>query len=163
MISKKIFIPVIALTIAGTTFFGVSQFVHAQNSGQTLVQMIAQKFGLDQNKVQAVFDDYKNQHQSEKLQFMQDRLKTHLDGLVSQGKITSSQEQAIIDELSKLRDEVTGANFKNMTSQERKQAMQKIHDEFVSWAKSQGIDLTLVHPFGGIGMHKGWGHGWMMQ
>lgn len=152
----------IALSIAGVAFFGVSQFAHAQNNGQTLVQMIAQAFGLDQNKVQAVFNQYKQQHQTQRMQVLQDKLKTHLDQLVSQGKISSAQEQAILTELNTLKNEANSANIKNMTPQQRQQELQKLRDEFTTWAKSQGIDPTVVHPFGGMGMHRGWGHGWMM-
>lgn len=55
---KNIMIPLLAVSISGATLFGVSQFAMAQ--GQTtpsLVQMIAQKFRLDESQVQSVFDN----------------------------------------------------------------------------------------------------------
>ncbi|MDE2025519.1 MAG: hypothetical protein KGJ07_03430 [Patescibacteria group bacterium] len=162
MINKKIFVSVISLTLAGAIFFGVNQFARAQsNGGQTLVQMIAQTFGLDQSKVQAVFDTYKNQHKALMQTNMMNRLKTHFDQLVSQGKMTLAQETAILAELQKVRSEFNPQSLRNMTPVQRQQAFQQEQNELQSWAKSQGIDPLLLQSFGGInrglGMHYRWG------
>jgi competence protein ComGC len=150
MLSKKILVPVFAIVVSGATLFGVTQAVHAQGGNASyagLVQAIAQKFGLDKSQVQSVFDQYRGGRQ-----------KKRLDQLVQQGKITAAQEQAILDEITKLKNEYNPNSFKNMTSDQRKQAFQNLQNEVKTWAQSQGIDLKYLMPFGGMRFGMRWLH-----
>ena len=168
MISKKIVQPILLFTVMGATTFLAAGQAHAQtNTGtnplQGLVQMIAQKFGLDQNQVQSVVTTYKAQQKQNMQQNRQNRQKTRLDNLVKTGKITSDQETAIINELATLKTKYSTANFKNMTAAQRKQQLQNEQNDINTWAKSQNIDPKYVMPgmgmMGGMrGMHKGWGN-----
>lgn len=120
--------------------------------------MIAQKFGLNQNQVQSVFDEFHQNQKQNMQQKMQDKQKSRLDQLVKDGKITSVQEQAIIDELAALKNKYSTDNLKNLTIEERKTKFQGMQNELNSWAKSQGIDPTLIMPGFGIGgFHRGGG------
>ena len=83
--------------------------------------------------------------------------------LVKDGKITSDQETAIINELSALRVKYNFESLKNLTLEERKTQMETMRNEIVSWSQSQGIDSSYVSTgfcFGNRGMFgtgKGFG------
>ncbi len=160
MISKKILLPIVAIVLTGGAVLGTSNIVSANTNGQnSLVQMIAQKFNIDQTQVQAVFDAWHQQHQATMLQNSTQRENNRLDQLVSQGKITSSQKQAILDELAKLRNEFSAQSLKTMTPDQRKQAMQNMQNEISQWSQSTGINaMYLRQGFGpNMGLHRGWG------
>ncbi|HSX40443.1 MAG TPA: hypothetical protein VLF68_02415, partial [Candidatus Saccharimonadales bacterium] len=123
-----------------------------------LIQFLSQKFNLDQNQVKSAVTDFKNQHKQNVQQTMQDREKARLDKLVTQGKITSAQETAIISELSALRTKYNLGNKTNETPQQRKQDFRNFQNDWNTWAKSQGIDPTLIMPLGRMGMgERGFG------
>jgi hypothetical protein len=139
MLSKKIILPAALITVVGGgLILGVKQVSAqiGQNPFTGLVQYLSQKFGLNQSEVQSAVSDYQKQQ-------MQNREQTRLDKLVSNGKITSAQEQAIIAELAALKTKYTPADFKNEQA------------ELKSWAQSQGIDPTLVIPGFGMGGRRG--------
>ncbi len=114
--------------------------------------MIAQKFGLDKNQVQSVFDQYRQQQKTNFQQNLQNRLNSKLDQAVQQGKITSTQKQAILDELATLKNKYNLNSLQTMTPAQRKQALQNAQSDFVSWAKSQGINLSNLKIGFGFGM-----------
>jgi len=151
MTKQQIILPIIILALAGTSMFGIAEIAHAQTAqNQTsLVQEIAQKFHLDQNQVQTVFDQYRGQHLSMRLSNMQQRLENRLSAQVTAGKITDVQKKEILDEIKKLQTDypVTAS----MTMNERMQARQKLLADFSAWAKSQNIDSSLVMPRFGRG------------
>lgn len=110
-----------------------------------IVQKIAQKFGLKEADVRAVFDQDKADHVVQ----MKTNLTTKLDQEVKDGKITAAQEQAILDEMSKLatQHQADQSKFKNMTPAERKAALQQHRQEIEDWTKQNNLDLKNV-PFG---------------
>lgn len=157
MTSKKILLPVLAVAIIGGTIILSVNQVHAQTNNNplsNLVQMIAQKFGLDQNQVQSLVDQFQQEQKQNRLQKMKDREKMKLDKLVQQGKITSTQEQSILDELVVLKNKYNLGNLKNLTPDQRKAQFQAMQNELKSWAQSQGIDPTLIMPGSGMGGFK---------
>ncbi len=136
--------------------FGVSQ-VSAQNTdGPTdLIAAIAQKFNLPQDQVQQVFTEHKQQH----MQQMQQKMEERLSQLVTDGKLTETQKQAIITKMSEIKNSFNPEEMKNLTPQQRNQKIDQHRQEMENWAKSQGIDLSLIPMMGGMkGMHKGWIH-----
>src|SRR3989344_1136105 len=142
MLTKKILIPVIAITVAGTAAFGVAS-ANAQTTAYPLSGLagaISQKFGIDKTQVQSVVDDYHKKHQEEKRQMMQKRMEEKLTQDVKDGKITEAQKQAIIKKFTEMKSSVKPESFKDMTAEERKKAMENKRTELKSWAESQGID-----------------------
>lgn len=166
MLSKKIIVPVLIVALAGATVFGIAK-VNAQSTTQPyqgLVQAIAQKFNLNQSEVQSVVDQYRQQQHASRQQQQQDRLKTKLSTLTQQGKITATQEQAILAEFAKLQSEYNFTNMGNLTRTQRQQEFQKHQQELKSWASSQGINLSLIGPLGSGGRgvmihHAAWRNG----
>ncbi len=158
MQSKKIILAVSTAILMSSPFI-VVPLAYAQDTNTThtnffqgLIQMIAQKFGLDKNQVQSVVNDYKQGQKQNMQQNMQNREKARLDKLVKAGKITGDQETAILNELAVLRAKYNPADMKNETPDQRKTQAQSMQAEFKSWAQSQGIDPNIV---GAFGMGKG--------
>ncbi|MBU4017299.1 hypothetical protein KJ980_06315 [Patescibacteria group bacterium] len=153
MLNKKIVLPVLAVAVLGVGVAFTSLQAHAQTSSNSfsgLVQVIAQKFGLEQSKVQSVVDDYRNQQKQNMQQNKQQKEQDRLDALVQEGKITDAQKKTILDEQAKLKSEYSPDTFKNLTPDQKKQQFQKEQDEIKSWAKSQNIDPIYV--MSGFGM-----------
>jgi predicted transcriptional regulator len=166
--SRNVIMPAMAGILAVSLYVGALP-VYAQTPGnrfEGLVEAIASKFGLNQTQVQTFMDQFFAQKKQTVQQTMQNREKTRLDGLVSLGKITAAQETAIIDKLTQVRTDASKQDFRNMTPQQRQDAMQKRRDDLTAWAKSQGIDPTVLTPGngmmgrgGGMGRRGGWWRG----
>ena len=160
MISKKILVPVFAffVLLGGSLFIAPPAHAQGTNSGggnffSGMVQFIAQKFGLDKTQVQSAINDYHTQNKANitprptpSAQDLQTRDKTRLDKLVSAGKITTAQEQAILDELTSLRSKYKFD--KSLTANQRKSQMQAMQADLKSWATSQGINPSYILMFG---------------
>lgn len=145
---KKIILPVLALVAAGIVVFGIPQSANAQTPGegvQTLIQKIAQKFGLKQADVQSVFDEHKKEMGTKREANYEARLTT----LVTEGKITEAQKQLILAKHTELQSkrEANRTAMQNMTAEQRKAAMEAHKTELESWAKQNNIDVKYL--FGG--------------
>jgi len=161
-VSKKMLFTGAAVTVMGLAGSGAA-LVHADSTssttnGQTsLVDKIASTFGLDKSKVQAVFDQNRQEHEAAQTT----KVTAELDKLVSSGKITSAQEKLILDKRAELQKE-RDANRDSMQSKtpaERKAAMQAERTSLEQWAKDNNISTSyLRYVFGGphgmgMGMH----------
>ncbi len=148
MLTKKIIIPAAVAVIIGGAVLGVSaskaQAQFGNNRFAGLVQMIAQKFNLDQGAVQTVFDQYGQQQKAN----MQQKLDDRLNQAVQAGKLTQAQKDALVAKLAELKNKYSTTDFKNMTPDQRKQARQNEQAELISWAQSQGIDQSYLKMFG---------------
>lgn len=116
----------------------------------SLVDKISATFNLDKAKVQQVFDQQRSEMDTKREQEIADKLAT----LVRDGTITADQKTAIEAKLAEMKKEreANKDDFKNMTDDERKAAMEKRKTELEDWAKSQGLDLSkLTGIFGGRG------------
>lgn len=159
---KRILMLLFCAGIIGSALIGPRQ-AHAQDTSnpkatffEGLVQMIAQKFNLDKNKVQSVVNEYQDQQKSKMSENLQEREDNRLSQLVKEGKITSAQKVAIEKELATLKSKYNFQNLKNLTPAERKTQMQNFQNELKTWAESQGINLAYVGRFGfGMGMRGG--------
>ena len=136
--------------VATVPAYAASTTTTQSNFFQGLVSFIAQKFGLDATQVQSAVTSYTSQQKQTRQQNMHAQEKTHLDSLVTKGTITSTQEQQILDEQSKLRSEYNPANFKSLSAADRKTQMQKEQAEIQAWSQSTGISAQYLRP--GFGM-----------
>lgn len=122
------------------------------NPMPSLVQKISEKFGLNQDEVQAVFDESKAEMEAN----FQAEYKTRLTQLVSNGEITEEQKQLIIaknTELQKNR-KASMESMKDKTAEERKTAMEAERTALQDWATQNGIDLKYLM-MGGHGKGPG--------
>lgn len=139
MRNKIIFIGSLFLLIA-VAVFGVKE-IKAQNSGNsaypTIVQKIAEKFGLAPSDVNSVFTDVQEQKKEQFQNQQQARMEKLLDDEVSAGQITDAQKQAILAKMNELQTQ---------RQQER--------TDLENWAKDNGLDLKTLRfgkPFFGFG------------
>jgi len=141
-----------------------------------LVAAIASKFNLSEDAVQAVFDE-QMQVRREKMEAnrkemeakRQEQLDGRLDKLVSEGKLTEAQASMIKDKRTELEAQTAapagaGSDFKNMTAEERKAAMEEQktkmearREALKQWARDNGIPEEYL-PMAGAGFAGG-GHG----
>lgn len=119
----------------------------------SLVQKIATKFNLNQDDVQKVFDEEKQERDAKR----DEQQSEHLQKLVNEGTITSTQKTAIEAKLKELKAERESDkdSMQNLSESERRAKMDEKRTTLETWAKEQGIDLTKLHGIfmGGRGHH----------
>jgi len=146
---KSIVTAVAVLTILGSlTFAGTSAMAHSADRQASMITRLAQKLGVPEDKVKLAFDEMHTEHASE----MKANMETKLGTLVAEGKITEAQKSAIIAKMEefKTKKQQNREAFKSLNVEERKAKMTAEKTELETWAKSQGIDLSLL-PFGKFG------------
>lgn len=135
MIAKKTLLMSAAATTVGVAMFAgvASAQTPSTSSEQPLVDKIAQKFNLDKNKVQEVFDEDKKARETQR----QEKLEARLAQAVSDGKITAEQKTAILNKLQEFRDYMK--SLEDKPREERKELMKAKHEELKKWAEEQGL------------------------
>ncbi|MGD9129925.1 MAG: hypothetical protein PVJ09_05555 [Candidatus Woesebacteria bacterium] len=137
---KKIILPGLGLALATVVAFTSVNAAQAQgpadNARESLVQRIAERFGLNQEEVQSVFDEERAEHQ----QAMQARLEEKLGQAVTDGKITAEQKDAILAKHAEMQSKREA--LKDLSPEERKAKMQEFHQEMKTWAEENGIALS---------------------
>lgn len=152
MKTKTLAVTAVALgtfALAGIYGTGVIKAENANDGRDTIIQKIADKFKLNKDEVQSVFDENRAERQGK----MVERFETNLNKAVESGKITEAQKSAILakhKEIQVKRDEL-----KDLPQEERHNAMQKIHEEMQKWAKDNGIDISQIAGPRGEGHRKG--------
>lgn len=164
-VKKRLIVPILAVVAASTIAVGAAT-VSAQTADESgypsIVSKIAERFSLNQDEVQSVFDEERAERHAD----MQQKFEDRLTEAVSNGDLTEEQKQAILQKHEELQAdrEANFENFKDMTPEERRAAMQSRHTELETWANENGIDMQYLMPFGGEGRGprgKGMGHGMM--
>ena len=115
-----------------------------------IVSRIAEKFNLEEEEVQAVFDSVHDEHMQE----MKAKFEDRLSNLVDEGKLTEEQKQALIAKHQEM--ELNLPKPGEEASEDLHAQMKARHEEFRAWAEEEGIDLSLIGPMGfKIGGGKG--------
>ena len=164
---------------------GISAVYAAESDGKLnpmgdLAAAISQKFNLPQAEVQKVFDEQKSKmevNRKAKMAEMKTKrtaeFETRLSGLVTAGKLTQTQADAIKAKRAELQtrreaDKPVAESMKNKTKAERKAAMaeQKTKMEaeraaLKQWAAANGIPEEYI-PMCGAGIGGGRGRGMEM-
>ncbi len=155
--NKKLIFPVMALAVLAGGLLTVTNASAADSSNphDAIVQKIADKFGLNKDEVQKVFDEERSARQAE----MQKKQEEKLNQLVKDSKITEAQKTLIINKQKELKEkhEANKDSFKNKTPEEMKTQMEKEKTDLEAWAKENGIDINYL--MGGKFMKYGGPHG----
>lgn len=125
----------------------------SDNPMSSLVQKIADRFGLNEAEVQTVFDENRAEHQAkmeaerEKKQAeIISRLEERLDEAVSNGEITEEQKALILakqEELTSNR-QAQMESTKDLTNEERRQIMETAREALQTWAQENNIDIKYL-------------------
>ena len=165
---NKQFVSALAVVIVGSSLLSTTPAYAADSTSSQggnffsgLVQMIAQKFGLDKTQVQSAVDDYHTQKKADMQPVspsqggknMQERVDNRLDQAVKDGKITSAQKDAIVAEQVMLKSKYDPAKLKDMTPEDRKKQLDAMKAEVDAWAKANGVDPNYLMPGFGFGGH----------
>jgi len=159
--STKILIPTLVLgVLAGAGALGVKSasanwfgFGGGENK-DSLIQRLVDRFNLNQGEVEEALEEHRDQMQEER----KNRQEEYLSELVSEGKLTDDQKNALIAKREEERTEreQNREEFKNMTREERQAEREAHREEMDQWFEDQGIDKTVL---GGQGKGMGGRHG----
>jgi len=158
-INKKIFIGIISVAIIGSAVLGISK-ANAQttpNNVSNIIQKLSQRFGLNENDVKQVFDQNRQERQSQ----METKFEERLNQAITDGKITQAQKELILTKHEQLQAERNAnlTNWQNLTPDQRRTEMEKQRTDMKTWATDNGIDTSFV--FDGFGKMGGRGMGMM--
>lgn len=144
---SKLILSVLSLALAGGVLWVSVPKASAQTTTpKTIIQRLAEKFGLKQAEVQTVFDQQRTERQTQ----MQARFEERLTQAVKDGQISEAQKTAILKKHQEMQTE---------RNHER--------TEWQAWLKANGLEnneFAMGFGFGGKGkMGPGMGrgmHGW---
>jgi polyhydroxyalkanoate synthesis regulator phasin len=153
-VSKSALLAAGVTTVVGLSSLGVAGLASAatDTGSSTLVDKIAQKFNLNKDEVQKVFDE---QHEVRRAEMRQKRTDT-IARAVKDGKISQEKADQLTAKLKELESFMDG--LKDKTHQERHEAMKTKMDELRNWADENGIPDSLLR-----GPRGGHGHGHRMH
>lgn len=157
-ITKKMILPALALTVVGASVLGMSATVSADSNGDSLVEKIASRFNLNQDEVQAVFDEVHDEREAEHKAEMNEKLQAKVDD----GTITAEQKTLLEQKLEEQHQKHEENRDQDLTREERKQQHEQEREEFKAWAEENNIpfdELDLRPDKGGPGGHRHRGGG----
>lgn len=119
---------------------------NSSNPRDTIIQKLAEKFNLKESDVQQVFDEVRQEHQTQ----MQTKHEERLSQLVTDGKITEDQKALILNKHKELQAERESNkdSFKDLSPEQRKIKMEEKKIELETWANENGIDTMYIMHFG---------------
>lgn len=155
---------VVTVLVAGGAGLLVTRSARAENDFgkpfDSLVQKIADQFGLNQDEVQVVFDEHQAERRAEREKRREERqaereqkFAEKLTEAVNNGEITEEQKQLILAKRAELENQ----------NQAQKQNMEQKRLELEAWAEENGLENTgyllggFGQKFGGPGGPKGTG------
>lgn len=153
---SKLLITVAAIAVlnAGLLTSQASAFgwFNGSEHSSSLVQKIADRFGLNKDEVQSVVDEFQAEMHAKQMSEYEIRL----DQLVSEGKITAEQKELIIEKKNDIVEEWQAKvdELRNMSPAERKAAKEAFQQELAEWAAANNIDLQYLMNGGGKRMGK---------
>lgn len=130
--------------LLGGSLAAQKSFAQEGATKTSLVELIASKFNLKKDEVQAVVDQFGQQKQAERQQSYEERLTQ----AVTDGKLTAAQNDLILAKEKEMQAKME-ANRQLATEAERRAAMEQEKTDLKKWATDNTIDLKWLHPFGG--------------
>ncbi|HCC83433.1 TPA: hypothetical protein DEP96_01130 [Candidatus Uhrbacteria bacterium] len=151
---KAIVTAAIVATLGASVFTAVSTTYAATvpsanaNPINNLVTTIADKFHLNKDEVQAVFDEQRQQIHAD----LEAKMSAHLDQAVTNGKLTQAQADAVTAKQAEL--DTFMKSQKDVAPADRQAAMKTEMDSLKTWAKDNSIPAGFVFR-GELGHHGG--------
>ena len=162
---KQLIIPILVAGLAAASIGASASFAQETTSGTPIiVQRLAERFGLQENEVQAVFDEIQAEHHAQ----LVTRLEEKLSADVTNGIITEAQKELILEKLAEMHAEhaTTREAFHTLEPKDRQQAMtdrratmEQHRAELEAWADEHDIDLQYLRVFAGGPRASFRGHG----
>ena len=150
---RKIILPTFLLTGAlAAGALGFTRVSAQETDYPPIIDKLVERFGLNPDEVQDVFDEVRAEHHTQMLANFEERL----NQAVTDGKITEEQKLAILDKNEEMKAKMD--EWKSLTPEERHTKMQAYHEELKTWAEENGINF----PFFGIGHGRGFKMGYHM-
>jgi polyhydroxyalkanoate synthesis regulator phasin len=154
--NKKIMIPAMALLILlGAGALGInSLYASEDNPRSSLIEKIAQKFNLNKDEVQKVFDE----EREERVTAMEERFAKILDEAVAKGELTEAQKSLIIAKRAEMKSDFESKRDENkdLSREEMQTKIKAERESLEKWASDNGINVKYLMGMGGFG--RG-GHG----
>lgn len=148
--SKKIIAPVVVtfvLIIAAVSTTTIS--AHRGAGSEDMAQRIANRFGVEKEDVEAVFDEAKADHFAK----MQAKLEERLQKLVDEGKLTEEQK----NEWLEMHEEhiANMDSYSELSPKERAEMKKEHHEGMKIWMDENGVNPSEIMPFMGKMHSKG--------
>lgn len=148
--SKKVALISVAVVLGTISVIGLSTVTraYAEDSaistgmiGQypPIVKNLASTFNLDEDKVQKVFVETRQTHRSE-------RLNQHLDTLVENGVITSTEKALIVGKVTETTEKVFSIRSGDLDDDEKHEAIKTLREDVRKWAEEKDIPLKALRP-----------------
>jgi len=99
-----------------------------------VIQKLVEKFNLDPAKVDEVLQEDRKEREAKRQAMIEERL----DQAVKQGRITEKQKEAILAKRKEMQEKF--AALRDLSPEERREALKQLRDEMEKWAKENGID-----------------------
>ena len=138
--------------MAGVYGIGTT-YAQDNDAHSSLIQKLASKFGVEEAEVESVFNEHRQEMQTER----EAKFSAKLDEAVEAGEITAEQKQAILDKHEEMRSK--HEELKDLSQEERREKMKGLKDEMRDWAEENDIDMRDIAPKGEKGMKGGKGMG----
>jgi hypothetical protein len=148
MKAKKSLLAASAIAVLGLSALTAlrANSTYAAANSSNLINRFAERFNLNRDEVQSVFDEHRSSQMAERGQIMQDRLAQ----AVTDGKITQAQADLLLVKHTEMQTFM--ASLTDKTMEERREAMQTKRDEMRQWAQENNIPLQNL-AFGMTGRH----------
>lgn len=147
MQKRVIIVPIVALGIIAIVAFNSVKTVSAHGLQETgsLASRFAERFNMDQSQVEVVLTEFRDEHRAEHEQERQQRLEERLTQAVADGKLTESQQFALLEKHEEMQD--MWDELEDLSPEERHERMADFHEELEAWAQEEGIDIDSVMRF----------------
>lgn len=122
-------------------FVGGETAEHSDNQFPPMIQRLINHFNLNETEVQAVIDEEQADHHAH----MQQNFEERLSQLVTNGKITEEQKQAIIQKHEEIAAQMQ--DLQGLGREEHREQTHQNHEQHKAWLEEQGIDTDHIRLF----------------
>lgn len=132
----------LALAITAGSYGASTVFASSNNQfkGGDLVQRLVDHFNLNQDEVDQVVSQFRDEQQQEREQEVQ----ANLSEAVQNGTITEEQKNLILQKHSEIQNKMEA--LRDSDPETRRTQMREVQDEMRQWAAENGIDMSFMRP-----------------